>query len=61
MKLFTVLNNEKTSLSTSIPMDKVDTLVDRLSKITNDVDQSNKKMRKQAWCNAHVMRRMHRY
>lgn len=61
MKLFTVLNNEKTSLSTSITMDKVDTLVDRLSKITNDVDQSNKKMRKQAWCNTHVMRRMHRY
>lgn len=61
MSLFNVLINKNDTITSTIPMNKIDTLADRLRQITDDADRLNKKMRKQAWCNARVMRRMHRY
>ena len=61
MSLFTVLTNKNNTLSSTISINKIDTLGDKLRQITDDANQLNKRMRKQAWCKTRATRRMHRY
>lgn len=65
MNLFNILTNKENDITSTINAKSINGLYDEINNETknlkNDIDMLNKKMRKQAWCNARMIRRTHLY